>query len=133
MVFEQKAARQDAVPRIDLSTIPEEEFTSLKKSLSRLSNHHPLPHDGSPPRAKGHRRNHSSESFHIDIPRMPVAAEIALAALQYLPTPLLVLSSLKTIVPANEAMDRLLGLWDGVNDTFVMTPVDTISLLSRVE
>jgi len=47
---------------------------------------------------------------------MPAAAEIALAALQYLPTPLLVLSSLKTIVLANEAMGRLLGLWDGNDD-----------------
>ena len=41
---------------------------------------------------------------------MPPTAEVALAALQYLPTPLLVLSSLKTIVLANEAMGRLLGI-----------------------
>lgn len=116
MVSEQKPARQDAVPRIDLSTVPQEEFTSLKKSLSRISNHLPPPHDGSPPQVRGHKRNASSESFHINIPRMPVAAEIALAALQYLPTPLLVLSSLKTIVLANEAMGRLLGLWDGVEE-----------------
>lgn len=34
----------------------------------------------------------------------------SLAALQYLPIPLLVLSSLKTIVVANEAMGRLLGI-----------------------
>jgi PAS domain-containing protein len=36
--------------------------------------------------------------------------EIAFAALQNLPMPLIVLSSLKTIVLANEAMGRLLGL-----------------------
>ncbi|KAL8946350.1 MAG: hypothetical protein Q9222_007240, partial [Ikaeria aurantiellina] len=41
---------------------------------------------------------------------MPELAHAALAALQYLPTPLLVLSSRKTIVLANEAMGRLLGL-----------------------
>ena len=41
-----------------------------------------------------------------------MAAEVALAALQYLPTPLIVLNSLKTIVLANEAMGRLLGLHD---------------------
>lgn len=37
-------------------------------------------------------------------------AEVAFAALQYLPTPLLVLSSLKLVVLANEAFGRLLGL-----------------------
>lgn len=34
----------------------------------------------------------------------------SLAALQYLPIPLLVLSSQKTVVLANEAMGRLLGI-----------------------
>jgi hypothetical protein len=34
----------------------------------------------------------------------------SLTALQYLPVPILVLSSLKTIVVANEAMGRLLGI-----------------------
>jgi hypothetical protein len=34
----------------------------------------------------------------------------SLTALQYLPVPLLVLSSLKTVVIANEAMGRLLGI-----------------------
>lgn len=34
----------------------------------------------------------------------------SLTALQYLPVPLLVLSSLKTVVLANEAMGRLLGI-----------------------
>lgn len=41
---------------------------------------------------------------------MPSIAEAAFAALQYLPTPLLVLSSLKTVILANEAVGRLLGL-----------------------
>ena len=116
MVGERQAARQDAVPRIDLSTVPPEEFTSLKKSLSQISNHHIPPQDGLPPHPKGRARHHSAESFHIDIPQTPAAAEVALAALQYLPTPLLVLSSLKTIVLANEAMGRLLGLGDATDD-----------------
>jgi len=34
----------------------------------------------------------------------------SLTALQYLPVPLMVLSSLKTVVVANEAMGRLLGI-----------------------
>ncbi|KAL9128042.1 MAG: hypothetical protein Q9217_003206 [Psora testacea] len=46
----------------------------------------------------------------IGIPKIPHAAEAALTALKYLPTPLLVLSSLKTVLLANEAMGRLLGL-----------------------
>jgi hypothetical protein len=35
---------------------------------------------------------------------------MSLAALQYLPVPLIVLSSMKTVVLANEAMGRLLGI-----------------------
>jgi hypothetical protein len=40
----------------------------------------------------------------------PTASMAALTALQYLPVPLLVLSSNKTVVVANEAMGRLLGI-----------------------
>jgi PAS domain S-box-containing protein len=46
----------------------------------------------------------------VDIGRVSSLAEVALSALQYLPTPVLVLSSLKTVVLGNEAMGRLLGL-----------------------
>ena len=56
------------------------------------------------------RSNRSSPSLFVDIPSLPTMAQTALVALQYLPTPLLVLSSLKTVVLANEAMGRLLGL-----------------------
>ncbi|KAL8663935.1 MAG: hypothetical protein Q9202_003484 [Teloschistes flavicans] len=41
---------------------------------------------------------------------MPNMVDASLAALRYLPTPLLVLSSWKTVILANEAMGRLLGL-----------------------
>ena len=116
MVFEHADEHQDAAPRIDLSNLTPQNYTSLKKSLSRISNAPSFTQDGTS-RVKGHRHTTSQESFHIDIPQMPVASEIALAALQYLPTPLLVLSSLKTIVLANEAMGRLLGLWDAQTES----------------
>jgi len=50
--------------------------------------------------------------MHLHLPQNPSVAETALAALQFLPTPLLVLSSWKTVVLANDAMGRLLGLYD---------------------
>lgn len=58
-----------------------------------------------------------SPPLSVNIPKVPGAAEAAIAALKYLPTPLLVLSSWKTIVLANDAMGRLLGL-----DTYHQDP-----------
>jgi len=46
----------------------------------------------------------------METPVTSYATAIAFTALQYLPIPLLVLSSYKTVVLANEAMGRLLGL-----------------------
>lgn len=46
----------------------------------------------------------------IQMPPSQFAMDTAFTALQYLPMPLLVLSSNKTIVVANEAMGRLLGI-----------------------
>lgn len=43
-------------------------------------------------------------------PKLHNSAEVSFAALQYLPTPLLLLSSLKLVVLGNEAFGRLLGL-----------------------
>ncbi|KAI4202483.1 MAG: hypothetical protein LQ350_002566 [Teloschistes chrysophthalmus] len=100
-----------------LATRLPEEYTSLKKSLSASFGHAspskaqneapmkrsedgvpgPVPRPGSPP-------------LSLNIPKMPSMAEASLAALRYLPTPLLVLSSWKTVILANEAMGRLLGL-----------------------
>jgi hypothetical protein len=51
----------------------------------------------------------SSDSLSIHLPS-PTTTMASLTALQYLPVPLLVLSSLKTVVVANEAMGRLLGI-----------------------
>lgn len=100
-------------------TDPDDHYDSLKRSLSRipsLSNPRPdsllHPKTNAKPIHNGHRRTGSGSSMHLDLPHNPMAAETALAALQFLPTPLIVLSSLKTIVLANEAMGRLLGLGD---------------------
>ena len=63
----------------------------------------------------GHRRTGSGNSMHLNLPHAPGAAETALTALQFLPTPLIVLNSLKMIVFTNEAMGRLLGLYDNTD------------------
>jgi PAS domain S-box-containing protein len=97
-------------PQTSLDEDNDQAYASLKKSLSRITNlqqghdhdHPPVPAISQPTK--------SATELHIDIPQLPMAAELALAALQYLPTPLVVLSSLKTILLANEAMGRLLGL-----------------------
>lgn len=56
-----------------------------------------------------HSRSSSrSGSLSINIPAAPSQKEAALSALKYLPMPVLVLSSLTTIMLANEAMARLM-------------------------
>jgi hypothetical protein len=52
---------------------------------------------------------HGSDSISMNLAE-PTAETAALTALQYLPVPVLVLSSEKTVVVANEAMGRLLGI-----------------------
>ncbi|KAF2030019.1 hypothetical protein EK21DRAFT_66550 [Setomelanomma holmii] len=52
---------------------------------------------------------HSTDSLSLRLPS-PSVTVASLTALQYLPVPLLVLSSMKTVVLANEAMGRLLGI-----------------------
>ena len=54
-------------------------------------------------------------SMSIRLPPTPAIADVAFTALQYLPMPILVLSSTKCVVLANEAMGRLLGI-DPDND-----------------
>ena len=53
----------------------------------------------------------------LRIPGMTSSADLALAAMQYLPTPLLVLSNLKTIVLANDALGRFLSMDNIADDT----------------
>jgi hypothetical protein len=64
---------------------------------------------GERPRSKSPSSIRSSDSLSIRLPS-PTTTMASLTALQYLPVPLLVLSSLKTVVLANEAMGRLLGI-----------------------
>ncbi|KAL8714756.1 MAG: hypothetical protein Q9220_001269 [cf. Caloplaca sp. 1 TL-2023] len=100
-----------------LTATSPEEYPSLKKSLSASFRQASAPAAKDSPQTKRYddrRRspNPTSNSLplQVGLPKIPEMAQAALAALQYLPTPLLVLSSQKTIVLANEAMGRLLGL-----------------------
>jgi hypothetical protein len=63
-------------------------------------------------RGQSPRRWNSGASglLHIHIPGYPSPADLAMSTMQYLPYPLMVLNSLKTLVMANEAMGRLLGI-----------------------
>lgn len=47
---------------------------------------------------------------HVDLPSAPLPFDLALLALQYLPSPILVLSSYKTVILANDAFGLLVGL-----------------------
>ena len=90
-----------------------QDYLSLKQSLSRVvSAPRPEQFDTS-----NENRHSKDADLHIDIPQLPMAADIALAAMQYLPTPVIVLSSLKTVLVANEAMGRLLGLRNLADET----------------
>jgi PAS domain-containing protein len=51
-----------------------------------------------------------STASSVELQTTPTTTSTALAALQYLPMPVLVLNSVKTVVLANEAMGRLLGI-----------------------
>ena len=111
--------------RRDGSKTPERDerkhFPSLKKSLSALrsrtlsdtpGNVESLPYvpRSSPPTPTPQSMTQSNQPLSVSIPRPSAAADVAFAALHYLPTPLLVLSSVKSVVLANEAMGRLLGM-----------------------
>ena len=92
-----------------------EDFTSRSRSPHKLREMSPAqrPFEQRKRDAKSvspSPNQHHNATLNIDIPKIPHAAEAALTALKYLPTPLLVLSSLKTVILANEAMGRLLGL-----------------------
>lgn len=54
-------------------------------------------------------RSVSNSPFRLQMPYV-TPGQLAFSALQFLPVPVLVLNSLKTVVLANEAMGRLLGL-----------------------
>ncbi|KAG4443611.1 hypothetical protein IFR05_000888 [Cadophora sp. M221] len=62
------------------------------------------------------RRDSSGSLLHLDISRGPSPADLAMSALQYLPYPVMILNNLKTLVMANDAMGRLLGIDDQDGD-----------------
>lgn len=59
----------------------------------------------------GEKRTPSGSPFRLEMPTI-TPGQLAFTAVQFLPVPLLVLDSLKTVVMANEAMGRLLGMTD---------------------
>ena len=97
-----------------------EAFPTLRKSLSasfggrRIASPKPMV-EASLKHPSSLARSHDRDGFagrplSINIPTAHNPTDTALTALQYLPIPLLVLSSTKTVVLTNEAMGRLLGL-----------------------
>ncbi|KAH0609175.1 uncharacterized protein H6S33_001403 [Morchella sextelata] len=66
--------------------------------------------DGSAKSVSASVRTHPTSNPPPDIPPPTSGASLAFTALQFLPTPLLVLGRNKTVVLANEAMGRLLGM-----------------------
>lgn len=63
----------------------------------------------------------SSSLLQLGIPGFRSSADIALVAMQYLPTPLIVLNNSKTVVLANDAMGRLMALDDNEEDEDYMS------------
>ena len=60
-------------------------------------------------------RSPSQSPFRLNMPSIS-PAQLAFSAMQYLPVPTIVLNSLKTVVLANEAMGRMLGLFPENSD-----------------
>ncbi|KAI9698529.1 MAG: hypothetical protein M1836_004110 [Candelina mexicana] len=88
----------------------------LRKKKSRSRSRHLESENESAEHAPGHSILKSSSNLNVDIPMVSNMADAALAALQYLPTPLLVLSSAKVVVIANQAMEDLLDPDQGDED-----------------
>lgn len=110
-------SRSSSNGRKKLAARPPEDYPTLKKSLSASFRHVSLSTAENDvdikPEEDAYRPTSSAGSnlpLSVNIPKVAGAADAALAALQYLPMPLLVLSSWKTIILANDAMGRLLGL-----------------------
>ena len=82
-------------------------------------------------RGQSPRRGSGGGSLlHLHIPSYPSPADLAMSAMQYLPYPLIVLNSIKTLVMVNEAMGRLLGIEEEDGDT---TTDDGTSALDRLK
>lgn len=74
----------------------------------------------------------SSSLLDLRIQSFRSTADLALVAMQYLPTPLIVLNNLKTIVLANDAMGRLMAL-DEADDEVDATSDDGLSSTDKLK
>lgn len=102
-------------PQLPL-TIPDD--STRPKTLRDLSNES-IRQDGSPHLLPGGRflrdplkpgsRSASQSPFRLTMPGIS-PAQLAFSAMQYLPVPAIILNNLKTVVLANEAMGRMLGI-----------------------
>ncbi|RYP06163.1 hypothetical protein DL765_009609 [Monosporascus sp. GIB2] len=61
------------------------------------------------------RRSSSASPLRLDMPLLS-PGQLAFTALQFLPVPVLVLNNLKTVVLANDAMGRMVGLTDDLHN-----------------
>lgn len=71
-------------------------------------------------------RSNSQSPFRLTMPAIS-PGQLTFSAMQYLPVPILVLNSLKTVVLANEAMGRMLGIGsDESNGEDLSTTIDQL-------
>ena len=110
-----------------------ESFVSAQQDGRPLPVPMPSPSRGrfvrdSPSKSSGSLRSDSDSLFRLSMPSI-TPGQLAFSALQFLPVPLLVLNNLKTVVLANEAMGRLLGL---VTEDADSQPDETPSVLERL-
>ena len=89
-------------------------FRTLKQSLATISTRPPPSRSRS--RSLPERASTQLETDERLQNALPSAGEIAFATLQYLPVPTIVLSSLKQVILANEALRSLLATVDAEDD-----------------
>lgn len=71
-------------------------------------------------------RSKSQSPFRLSMPSIS-PGQVAFSAMQYLPVPVIILNNLKTVVLANEAMGRMLGIIsDDLSDEDVSTTMDKL-------
>lgn len=89
-------------------------------SIDDLRDHQPPSPPSTGLRFQRHTAGDSAASNNLRL-EMPfiTAGQLAFSTMQFLPVPVLVLDNLKTVVLANEAMGKLLGLMNDANDASV--------------
>src|SRR6202000_1661886 len=89
---------------------PDHTHLELAAAEAPRPSQHLSPSQSTDDRGPHHGEGTPANGFRGDVPPIPMLVDVALAALANLPTPILVLSSLKTVLLANAAVGRLLGL-----------------------